>query len=79
MHLKQIIDWKIVFQNLELVSILSCINLKKAWPAKRRVLVLPWNLEVTLGKPMHIGVPLFLSSHADSDILHPYWRPADEK
>lgn len=35
MHLKQIIDWKIVFQNLESVSILSCINLKKAQPVKR--------------------------------------------
>lgn len=35
MYLKQIIDWKIVFQNLESVSILSCINLKKAQPVKR--------------------------------------------
>lgn len=35
MHLKQIIDWKIVFQNLESVSILGCINLKKAQPVKR--------------------------------------------
>lgn len=38
--------------------------------------MLPWNSEVTLAKPMHTGVPLF---NGVSDILHPDWRPADEK